>query len=645
MKRTQILFILIFLVPGVTSAQVDSKAIHINNEAYKLLNQGKYNEAINGFNNAIKVDSSYYLFYQNRAFAYSELKNDSFAIKDYKQAIQLNPDIANMYYSLANIYQRKELYDFAYDNYTLAINAAVKNNDKSNLYIYYFNRGNNLLETEKYKESILDFDSTEKANPDFNDLYQNRGIAKYKINKMEEACLDWYMASILNYPDAKKYLDENCNSIDLKKFKIHPEFEGGKMGLRRHVASNVIYPAHSREDGEQGNVYLRFQVNKNGSISIINAYSFTHQDLIIEAIKAVLSTKGKWTPGSINGKKVNVLYSIPVSFKIGVGDDDKSNKEKAYKYLEEGKYGQAKTFLHNYLRWNFDTTVVKDYIKIKYLLNDTADIEYYKYMIGKSDINPDYLKKFSKHIRTNNGFPLYFSTKPPNKPNEIKTLYYNDKFELSNKEDALFYRLATWNPNISFFDSTFSDYNKNNNLIHTGSYCKGYKDGIFKIFNYETSLLLAEGKYNKNKMYGLWKFYYKTGQLKDEVVIIGNEFKIINHYSENEDILVKTGIGKWTYKIESYDGKNDMYVSGNLVNGMKDGLWTIRNEEKNVIEEQYKNGKFKNGKYYEKKKAIKTSEPIITSWIFINTPLERMGSLLVFDDMIKKFYPFIKFQK
>ena len=641
MKKTQITFLIIFCAFGIINAQDDSKAIKLNNEAYELLSQGKYNEAIIGFNNAIKIDSNFYMAYQNRAYTYSVLENDSFAIKDYIHAIKLNPDIADMYYSLANIYQKQNLTEQAYNNYTLAINTAVKNNDKSHLYIYYFNRGNNLLESERYKESIADFDSTEKANSNYNDLFLNRGISKYKIKDTEGACLDWFIAKKADLPNAKKYFEKNCGSFKINKYLQLPEFPGGMLGFKKYIAQNLNYPVDCRNNGLEGTVYIRFSVNENGSLSILDARSFAHQDLITEAMNVVLSTEGKWLPGSINGKKVKLNISIPITFKLGQGDN-KSYKKKAYNFFEKGNYKEAKINLHRYLLLNYDTIASNDYIKIKYLLNDTADIEYYKYIIGKSDKKPDYLKKYLNNKSINNQQPVYFSTKPQSKPNLTKTLYYNKIYELTDKEHASFYRITTWNPNILFFDSSFTDFNKNNDTIHSGSYSKGYKEGSFKLF-YDTNLLYAEGKYKKNKMSGLWKYYYKNGQTKDEVVIIGNEFKIINHYSEQGDTLVKIGTGKWTYKIESYDGKNDMYVSGNLVNGNRDGLWTIRNDEKNIVEEQYEKGKFITGKYYEKRKAKKITEPLITSWIFINTSLERMGSLIAPNLKIKEYYPFIKF--
>jgi len=643
MKTPTSIILIVILNINIIKAQISSKAIKINNEAFDLLSEGKYEDAVIGFNNAISIDSNYYLSYQNRAYVYSILGNDSNAINDYNKAIELNPEVADMYYSLANIYQKKKLYEQAYNNYSLAINTAVKNNDKSNLYIYYFNRGNNLLERERYKESIVDFDSTEMENSDFNDIFLNRGISKYKIKDLEGACVDWYIALKYDLPNAKKYFDKYCDTTIVNKYLQLPEFPGGLIEFRRYIGNNLKYPVYYRNKGEQGTVFVRFKIKADGNIEILDVYSFVSQDLSIEAFNSITASKEKWKVATIKGKKVDFTFSIPVTFRLDKGDNFPYNKKKAYQNFEKGNYREAKKYLHNYLRWNFDTTAVKDYVKIKYLLNDTVDIEYYKYMAGISDKKPDFLKTYSKHTNINNNFLIAFSSETQNKPNEIKTLYYNNKYELTDNKDFFLYRVSAWNPNILFFDSTFTDYNKNNNIIHTGSYSQGFKEGLFKVFYNDTNVLYAEGKYKKNKMNGLWKYYYKSGKIKDEVVIMGNEFKIINHYSENGDTLVKIGNGKWIFQIRSWDGKNDMLVSGNLLNGMKDGLWIVRNDKKVVVEENYEKGKFISGKYYEKKKATKTSEPLITSWIFINTALERMGSLLLSDSQIKKSYPYIRF--
>ena len=144
-------------------------------------------------------------------------------------------------------------------------------------------------------------------------------------------------------------------------------------------------------------------------------------------------------------------------------------------------------------------------------------------------------------------------------------------------------------------------------------------------------------------MTGLWRFYHNTGKIKDEVVIQGNNYRVINSYSKKGDTLVNIGNGDWSYEIKSWDGQNDMYVTGSFINGMKDGEWILKDDKNILVEEFYENGKFIKGKYYKKKKTEKTFEPLITPWIFSNPYLIRIEQFLLSKEKVKEYYPFIKF--
>ncbi len=80
---------------------------------------GKYKEAIEAYNNAIRLDPNYAIAYNNRGNAYRDLKEYTKAIKDYNRAIDLNPRYAYAYYERGlicyylNDYQRA-VQDFDY---------------------------------------------------------------------------------------------------------------------------------------------------------------------------------------------------------------------------------------------------------------------------------------------------------------------------------------------------------------------------------------------------------------------------------------------------------------------------------------------------------------------------------------------------
>lgn len=97
--------------------------------------------------------------------------------------------------------------------------------------------------------------------------------------------------------------------------KNMPEFPGGKLALRRYVAEHVVYPAVARENGIEGTVFLRFEVTKSGKIGRVELQKGVDPLLDDEAIR-VIKDLPKFRPGEQNGKKVNVWYSIPVTFKL-----------------------------------------------------------------------------------------------------------------------------------------------------------------------------------------------------------------------------------------------------------------------------------------------------------------------------------------
>ncbi len=94
-----------------------------------------------------------------------------------------------------------------------------------------------------------------------------------------------------------------------------PKFPGGTNVLRTFIARNVNYPAQARETGIQGTVYLRFEVTKTGKIGKVEILKSIDPLLDKEAIR-VIKKLPKFKPGINNGKKVNVWFSMPISFRL-----------------------------------------------------------------------------------------------------------------------------------------------------------------------------------------------------------------------------------------------------------------------------------------------------------------------------------------
>lgn len=62
-------------------------------------------------------------------------------------------------------------------------------------------------------------------------------------------------------------------------------------------------------------VYVQFRINKDGSVEVLGTRA-PHDALGAEA-ERVINLLPKMTPGEHQGKKVGVLYSLPITFKVG----------------------------------------------------------------------------------------------------------------------------------------------------------------------------------------------------------------------------------------------------------------------------------------------------------------------------------------
>ena len=95
-----------------------------------------------------------------------------------------------------------------------------------------------------------------------------------------------------------------------------PTFQGGDLSkFRNWVQSNVKYPQIALENGIQGNVVIKFVVEKDGKLSNIQVLQSPDKTLSDAAVQ-VLQKSPKWKPGKQRNKPVRVTYTLPVSFKI-----------------------------------------------------------------------------------------------------------------------------------------------------------------------------------------------------------------------------------------------------------------------------------------------------------------------------------------
>ena len=95
-----------------------------------------------------------------------------------------------------------------------------------------------------------------------------------------------------------------------------PTFQGGDLSeFCNWVYSNIKYPQEALENGIQGNVVVKFVVEKDGRLSNIQVLQSPDKSLSDAAIQ-VLQESPKWEPGMQRQQPVRVKYTLPVVFQI-----------------------------------------------------------------------------------------------------------------------------------------------------------------------------------------------------------------------------------------------------------------------------------------------------------------------------------------
>ncbi|MCB9188675.1 MAG: energy transducer TonB [Flavobacteriales bacterium] len=92
-----------------------------------------------------------------------------------------------------------------------------------------------------------------------------------------------------------------------------PEFPGGIEALYEYLADNIKYPQMCVDNNVQGKAYIRFTVEKDGSISNLEVIKSAHKLLDKEAVR-VVGSMPKWKPGKQLNKVVRVSYTLPINF-------------------------------------------------------------------------------------------------------------------------------------------------------------------------------------------------------------------------------------------------------------------------------------------------------------------------------------------
>lgn len=125
----------------------------------------------------------------------------------------------------------------------------------------------------------------------------------------DEALTEEITTEKVTSEQAQKVTEETVFTV----VETMPEFPGGKKALYKFLGDNIKYPAKAKEDGIQGQVFVNFIIETNGSVTNVNILRGVNSELDKEAERAV-KIMPNWKPGEQRGEKVRVSYNLPIKF-------------------------------------------------------------------------------------------------------------------------------------------------------------------------------------------------------------------------------------------------------------------------------------------------------------------------------------------
>ena len=203
MKILFFVFAALITLATILTAQT---SLELNKEGMHKFNLKKYDEAIDLFTSAIKLNPDFKEAYANRGTAYFKNKDYSYAITDLNKAIELDTTDFENFNSRGIVFDAIKEYKKAISDYTKATDLNPK------YATAYYNRSNTYLDLNDYTNAIADLTKAIDCKTDEMYLYYFfRGNAYYETDKRQEACKDWEKAYKLGgMGDARELLNEYC---------------------------------------------------------------------------------------------------------------------------------------------------------------------------------------------------------------------------------------------------------------------------------------------------------------------------------------------------------------------------------------------------------------------------------------------------
>jgi hypothetical protein len=99
-----------------------------------------------------------------------------------------------------------------------------------------------------------------------------------------------------------------------KTITQNAEFPGGSQGFYIEIAHRIKFPVNSVKYGIHDDVYIKFLIDENGTMSNIGVAKYNDKELAKEGVRVLSSIKTPWKAALSNEQKIPVWHYAKISF-------------------------------------------------------------------------------------------------------------------------------------------------------------------------------------------------------------------------------------------------------------------------------------------------------------------------------------------
>ena len=303
---------------------------------------GKKEEAIIKIESLIKDYPLAPLLFNISGTFYKSNGQLDIAVKKFEQALNLEPNYAEVHYNLGVTLRELDKIEEAIKSYKKAI--SIKNAYPN----AHFNLGNALLSLKQYDGAIKHFESTIAFNPKFAKAYNNLGLVYKRLGKDQEAGKKFDEALVIkpDYAEAANFrgvIFQNAGDLNnaikyyQKSLQINPNLVDAYNNIG--LAEKELNKTHNAIKAFEN----ALKVDPNFASAYYNLSRFKHYALSTKQVakmQSLLCTDG-----------ISQSELIYLNFALANAKENLGNQDEFFKYLHEANRLRKKE-----LNYSFETS-------------------------------------------------------------------------------------------------------------------------------------------------------------------------------------------------------------------------------------------------------------------------------------------------